>query len=129
MRTLNPNNRNPKNGIKYEDVADLLLQANEEGSQFVGVGNNTVAEWVSETEDENFIAVTFFDTKIANLIDDDTVQLFDGGYKNAMTKKRLDWVLLPLGYRMTKIRSTWKVYHIATGSYRDYFAGMVVTRQ
>lgn len=127
--------KNPKNGLTFGQVCSLVI--NDEGAGRPWVGNHTYVEWV-EGEDDGFIAMTFHETKVVNFLDNDTVQLFDGGYKTKSTGVRLDWALLPLGFRLsTKSgggRTRWgqntnfKVYSIATGAYRDYSAGMIVER-
>jgi hypothetical protein len=106
----------------------------------VAVGNNTYAEWMADDGYEPFIAITLHETKVANVLSDDAVQLFDGGYKTVTVARRMDWVLLPLGFRMLtnnsghgRVRwgqnaSAFKVYSIDTGAYRDYTPGMIVER-
>ena len=130
--------KNPKNGLTYEDLFARLIE--QDGKVRVDVGNNTYVEFV-QGEDDNFIAMTYHETKVVNFLDHNTVQLFDGGWKTTATAQRLDWALLPLGFRLVtrnakgKGRVRWgdnhdefKVYSIATGAYRDYTAGMIVER-
>jgi hypothetical protein len=127
MKSLNPNNRNPRNGLSYTEIVSAFQVYKVDQ---IRVGNNTVAEKVDSFEEPvaAWINVVYYSTKIANLFSNDEVQIYHGGYKTDAAKDRLDWVLLPLGFRLTSIKGKWKIYSIATGAYRDYFAGMVVTR-
>lgn len=131
MKTLNENNRNPRyEGVPFWDVHKLLIEDGGGVASLhsrVGVGNNTVARFRRVGHDDpQAIEVHYYETLVAVLYDDDRVQLWTGGYKTASTETRLDWVLLPLGYRLTMVGKTWKVYSIKTGSYRDFSEGMIV---
>lgn len=131
MKTLNTNNRNPRyEGVPFWDVHKLLIEDGNGVASLgssVGVGNNTVARFRRVGHDDpQAIEVKYHDTIVAVLYDDERVQMWTGGFRTKSTKTRLDWVLLPLGYRLTQIGRTWKVYSINTGSYRDFSEGMVV---
>ena len=127
MKTLNPNNRNPKNGVTHDAILSLILEEEARGQTdvLVGVGNHTVAFLEAGTWN---IILRYYDTWLACLYPDDMVKLWTGGYDTESTRVRLDWVLQPLGFRMVKRNKVWKVYSIATGSYRDFFEGMEVTK-
>jgi hypothetical protein len=130
--------KNPRNGLTFDQVANELLENNS--GQWAWVGNNTYVEWIKDDVEEPFIAMTFHLTKVVNFLDNDTVQLFDGGFMTTATGRRLDWALLPLGFRLTtsnagegRVRwghnhAKFKVYSIKTGAYRDYTPGMIVER-
>jgi hypothetical protein len=95
----------------------------------VGVGNNTDARFVRVGHDDpQKIEIRLHDNVIGYLYDDNATQLFDGGWDSLTTTRRLDWMLLPLGYRIRKVGRTWKVYSIETGQYRDFHNGMVVRK-
>lgn len=137
--------KNPRNGLTYDDLFAKLVE--KEGLERVFVGNHTYVEWLRDdyignySNDEGFIAMTFHDTKVVNFLDSETVQLFDGGYMTKSTASRLDWALLPLGYRCAtrnepgtgRVRwgesyAKFKIYSIKTGIYHDYIEGMIVER-
>lgn len=133
MRTLNPNNRNPKNGLRFWELHKHLIAdgggvANLKSK--VGVGNNTVAVFRRVGHDDpQAIDIVYHGTTIARLYDhDDAVWLHTGGFKTRSVKARMDWALIPIGYRMRQVGRTWKVYSINTGAYRDYFDGMMVVK-
>lgn len=137
--------KNPRNGLTYDQVYEALVNAavdEENLDRRAWVGNHTYVEWINDGDaDSPFIAMTYHETKVVNFLDNDTVQLFDGGYLTKSTGVRLDWALLPLGFRLAtrnepgtgRVRwgqnySKFKIYSIATGAYRDYTAGMIVER-
>lgn len=126
MKSLLPNNRNPKE-LPFETLASALLNASDTGKwhpmSIVACGNNTTATW----HGEDAVVIQFHDTIVA-LVTSDGVQMFTEGYRTRTTQKRLDWCLLPLGFRLTQVRGTWKVYSIKTGAYRDFFEGMIVRK-
>lgn len=133
MKTLNPNNRNPRyDGLPFWALHKILMDAcngvAKPGVQ-VGVGNHTTAEFMMVAHDDpQKIAVKYHGALIAYIYDDQSAMIWNRGFKTKSTKQRLDWVLLPLGYRMTQVQRSWKVYSIQTGAYRDFMEGMVVTR-
>lgn len=134
MKTLNPNNRNPRNGLSYEEVAKVLIDAGDGVASLlveVGVGNNRVARFINMGDGTHKIEIRYYGTLIAYLFPDDTAVLWvnKNDWGTNSTKTTLDWCILPLGYRMTKVGKTWKVYEFATGSYRDYYPGMLVIKK
>jgi hypothetical protein len=134
--------KNPRNGLRYSDLVDTITE-NENDDRltvYPYVGNNTYIEWTVGEEAAASISMILHDTEVVRFLSDDAVQLYDGGFKTVTTARRMDWALLPLGFRLItnneghgRVRwgrnaSAFKVYSIATGAYRDYHAGMVVRR-
>lgn len=132
MKTLNPGNKNPRSGIEFWTVHKLLLDDNRGIASTlsrVGVGNNTLAEFRMVGHDDPMaIQISYYGTLVAVLYDDNRVKLSAGGWRENATKARLDWCLMPIGFRIKQIGRTWKVYSINTGAYRDYQDGMVVEK-
>lgn len=137
MKTLNPNNRNPSS-LKHNEMMELIMEEYQETAQMtVGVGHATVA--FIDTLETFQVKVRYHDTVIAILHDEETVSLYTGGFMTETTKRRLDWVLLPLGYRMvskSKGRRRWgqnhdafKVYRIEDGMYFDFHEGMTLVKK
>lgn len=121
--------KNPKNGLTFDDCFHKLAEHDFKDRVFVG--NHTYVEWIDSDDiphSSGFVAMTFHDTKVVNILDLDTVQLYDGGYKTHATAARMDWALLPLGFRMTLRRRKYQVYSISTGAYRDFTPGMILER-
>lgn len=132
MKTLNPNNRNPKNGIEFWTVHKLLI---EEGNGVattntsVGVGNNTTARFrMVGHDDPAAIEIVFYETVIAVIYEDHRVKINTGGFKSNSTRQRINWCLLPLGFKMVHVYRTPKVYSVNTGAYKDFRDGMVVEK-
>lgn len=140
MKSLLPNNKNPKS-LSYAEIDKRLTEVVAEEGEWtaIGVGNNTFAFYSGALGQE--IKIKFHDTVVAILHDEDTVSLWTGGHKTETTRRRLDWVLLPLGYRMGtkhgtgKGRVRWgenhdefKVYRIKDGMYLEFHEGMTLPR-
>lgn len=128
MKTLQKNNRNPKDGLRYENVLEALIDACESSnSNEIGVGNNTSAHIAFQEDETPMVVVRYYSTVVGHILSDDCVQIWDGNRWGRTTKTRLDWLVYPLGYRVTSINRKWKIYSISTGAYKDYMSGMVLT--
>jgi hypothetical protein len=137
MKTLNKNNKNPQS-LSWKECFGLIIDSYNEGEGLeVGVGNDTTASVANE--ESNYIIVKYRGNRIAVLLDNESVRIYTGGNMTETTKRRLDWVLLPLGYRLTsksKSRRRWgqnhdafKVYRISDGIYLDFIEGMTLVKR
>jgi hypothetical protein len=131
MKSLLPNNKMPSE-YKYDQLASALLERGKGVAlawEEMPCGNNTVAYFVRVGHlDPQRIDLKLHNTVVARLYDDGTVEVgkIPYHYMSRATRRRLDRVMKPVGFRMKVVGGTWKIYRMSDGSYRDFHGGMVL---
>lgn len=127
MKSFLHGNRLPRS-YTYHDVEEVLCLVENP----MQLGRNTTATFYMPSQPhgrhERVICVRLHGHPIVSLYDNETVYLHSRGMKNKVTKARMDAALQGIGYRLVAVNRKWKIYEIATGTYIDYFDGIMVAK-